>query len=245
MPPAVALVLVGASWASRGARRTGWAALAALVIGLAVLQIHAGWRTIYLEGDIPKDMLIYTQTSPDVARMVRELGLLSAELTGGKELTIWEDHGNEGIAWPLQWYLRDFTNRDFFSGSISGPPGDAAVLLVADRNKGGVERHMDGYTAQHYILRWWFPEYEIYRNFAIAPELDPGASAWKRSDEPHDVLAIARSIRDSLATQLDPEGQQRVYRLLMYRDLPTSIDGYGYTLYVRNDLVPLLNGIRY
>ena len=31
----------------------------------------------------------------------------------------------------------------------------------------------------------------------------------------------------------------------MYRDLPVRIDSYDYTLYVRNDLVPLYNQIRY
>jgi len=31
----------------------------------------------------------------------------------------------------------------------------------------------------------------------------------------------------------------------MYRDLPVRIDSYNYTLYVRNDLVPLYNQIRY
>ena len=48
-----------------------------------------------------------------------------------------------------------------------------------------------------------------------------------------------------MAQVLTPEGQQRVYRLLMYRDLPARIDSYRYRLYVRNDLVPLFNGIRY
>ena len=40
-------------------------------------------------------------------------------------------------------------------------------------------------------------------------------------------------------------GQQRLYRLVMYRDLPVRIDGYDYTLYIRNDLLPLYNQIRY
>ena len=39
--------------------------------------------------------------------------------------------------------------------------------------------------------------------------------------------------------------KQRLYRLVMYRDLPVRIDGYDYTLYIRNDLLPLYNQIRY
>ncbi len=244
LPPLAALGLVGLGLLLRGPRGTGRSALAALVVGLALLQVHAGWRTSYLEGDIPKDMLIYTQTSPDVRRMFGELGRLSAELTGGKGLEIWYDD-NQGVSWPTQWYLRDYPNRHLFGGSLSGPPEDAPVLLVGHQNLGRVEPFMDGYTAQEYVLRWWFPEDPIYRNFAIAPELNPGRSAWRSAQDPSDPRAILGSIRDSLATQLEPEGQQRVYRLLMYRDLPSRIDSYRYTLFIRNDLLPLFNSIRY
>jgi hypothetical protein len=94
-------------------------------------------------------------------------------------------------------------------------------------------------------LRWWFPEDPIYRNFAIAPELRPGRSAWKTSDQPHGPGAIAASVLESLSHLLTAEGQQRLYRLVVYRDLPVRIDSYDYTLYVRNDLVPLFNQIRY
>ena len=244
LPPLAALGLLGLGWLVRGPRRTGRAALAALVIGLALLQVHAAWRTVYLEGDVPKDMLIYTQTSPDITRMVDELSQLSFELTGGKGLEIWYDD-NRGVSWPMQWYLRDFPNRRLFGGSLTGPPDDTPVLIVGHDNRGGVEPFMVGYTAQEYVLRWWFPEHPIYRNFAIAPELDPGDSAWKSNDQPHDLPAVLASVRDSVATLLEPEGQQRLYRLLMYRDLPARIDSYKYTLYIRNDLLPLFNTIRY
>ncbi len=40
-------------------------------------------------------------------------------------------------------------------------------------------------------------------------------------------------------------GQQRIYRLTMYREVPYRLITYRYTLYVRSDLLPLLNGLRY
>jgi hypothetical protein len=242
MPPLAALVLVGLGWWLRGPRPAGRAVLAATLGVLVLLQIHAGWRTAYLEGDVPKDMLIYTQTSPDVSRMVDELGALSAEMTGGKDLKIWFD---SGVSWPLQWYLRDFPNRQLRNGPLGGPPDDVPVVIVTNNQVGTMEPFLDNYTAQEYVLRWWFPEYPIYRNFAIAPELGPGKSAWKSADDPHGPLAVARSVGDSLATQLEREGQQRVYRLLMYRDLPERIDSYRFTVFVRNDLLPILNTLRY
>ncbi|MDP9368161.1 MAG: TIGR03663 family protein [Chloroflexota bacterium] len=245
LPPLAALALLAGTWVRRGVWATGRVALLALTVGLTLLQIHAGWRLAYLEGDTPRDMLIYNQTSPDVTRMMAELDYLSASQTGGKGLAIWYD---SGVSWPMQWYLRDYSNKHFLGSSLTGPPQDAAVVLVANANKAQVEDQLEGYTAQEYVLRWHFPEDETYRRFAIAPELGAekaSRSAWGSPSNPHGPGAIAASVADSLATQLDPSGQQRVYRLLMYRDLPVQITGYDYTMYVRNDLVPLLNEVRY
>ena len=243
MPPAVAVVVLLVAWGRRGPRRTGMALLATTLGLLTLLQVHAGWRLAYLEGDVPRDMLVYTQTAPDVHRMTAELTRLSEQLTGGKDLEIWYDNNN-GTSWPMQWYLRDFPNRNLYGGSLTTAP-DAPVVLVGDRNLNNIDAVMDGYTRQEYVLRWWFPEDPIYRNFAIAPELPPGRSAWGSRDNPSDLPAVLRSVGGSLAQLLTPEGQQRVYRLAMYRDLPARIDSTRYYLYVRDDLVDEFNAIRY
>jgi len=244
LPPLVGSVAVALVWLRRGARLAAEPALAALVLMLALAQVHVAWRLVYQEGDIPKDMLVYTQTSPDMHRMVSELTTLSAMTTGSRELEIWYDD-NDGTSWPMQWYLRDFPNRHLYGGTLAGPPDDVPVVLVGDKNRSSVEPYLEGYTAQEYVLRWWFPEDPVYRDFAIAPEIGPGRSAWRSSDQPHGLRDIAASIGESLSHLLTAEGQQGLYRLVMYRDLPVRIDSYDYTLYLRNDLVPLYNQIRY
>ncbi len=241
LPPLMAVALLALAWRGLGQQRTARAGLAMVVLGLSLFQVHAGWRLSYLEGDVPKDMLVYTQSSPDVLRMFQELNALSEETTGGKDLEIWYDTKN---AWPTRWYLRDFPNQHSYNGSLGTIPDEAAVVIAAAGSGRLAASALPGYTAQDYVLRWWFPE-EIYRDFAIAPEIPAGRSAWRSADAPHGPGAIAGSVVDSLATQLDPSGQQRIYRLLMYRDLPYPIGTYDYTLYVRDDLVPLLNQIRY
>lgn len=245
LPPVAGLLVLAASVLWRGFRMTGRDALIAVVAVLALLQVHASWRLSYLQGDTPLDMLMYNQTSPDVTRMMSELNALSNELYGGNDLVVWYD---SGTAWPMQWYLRDFPHRVFYDRTLETAPEregvQADVLLVANDNIDNVEDQMAGYTAQAYVLRWHFPE-GTYRDFAIAPELNPGRSAWDDAEDPHGPGEIAGSVMNSLETQFEPEGQQRVYRLLIYRDLPVPISGYGFTVYVRNDLVPLLNTIRY
>ncbi|MCC6946092.1 MAG: TIGR03663 family protein, partial [Thermomicrobiales bacterium] len=251
VPPllAIAAILLVAIW--RGARAAAQPALAALVLLLALAQIHAAWRLVYQEGDVPKDMLVYTQTSPDMKRTVDELTQLSELTTGGHDMEIWYDD-NLGVSWPMQWYLRDFPNRHLYGGALTGPPNGAPVVLVADHNLASVEPYLEGYTAQEYALRWWFPE-SIYRDFAIAPEIPVGRSALNSDEQPHGLTAIVASVVDSLANVLTPQGQQSLYRIVMYRDLPLPIGlntgsyvgYYGYKVYIRNDLLPLLDQIRY
>ena len=241
VPPAVALVLIAAITLWRGAFRAGLVTFAALIVGLSLMQIHVGWHLSYREPDVPRDMMIYTQTSPDVTRLMSEIERLSEEMTGGKGLTVAFD---EFVQWPMWWYLRDYPNKRFIGSSVSGAPDDAPIVIVADYRAGEADQVLSGYTAQQYVLRWWFPE-ETYRGFAIAPELPVGRSAWKSSADPHGPVAILRSIADTIGNQLTPEGQLRLYRLVMYRDLDWRIGQANFRVYIRNDLLPYFNGIRY
>lgn len=232
------LLIVWVVW--RGIQRTSLAVTAALVIGLSLLQIHAGWRLSMHDGDVPRDMLIYTQTSPDVTRVMDEIGALSEELTGGEHLEVWYD---SGVSWPFQWYLRNYDNARFIGPSLSQDPGNAPILLLGG-NSDLSSQYLSNYTATNYVLRWWFPE-ETYRGFAIAPEIPPGRSAWLSADQPHGPFDILSSIFDTIEGEKDIDNQLRLYRLLMYRDLDWEIGQTPFRLYVRNDLLPLFNSIRY
>lgn len=240
--PVVAAIAAIAFWyVWRGARQTALAVIAACVIGLGLLQVHAGWRLSFRNPDVPTEMLVYTQTSPDVSRIMNEIDQLSYELTGDKGLEIWYD---SGVTWPFQWYLRDYENKRFVGASMSETPQTPAIILAASEQGADSSALLSNYTPQEYVLRWWFPE-ETYRGFAIAPELSPGRSAWRTADQDHGPLAIVESIFDTLSDQLHPDHQQRLYRLWFYRDLDWRLGHTDFRLYVRTDLVPYYNGLRY
>ena len=245
LPVAMVILLALAGWFGASATRTIQATLVASLLVLVGYETHAGWRLSYLQGDVPYDSLIYNTTSPDVTRMVSELSTLSDELTGGNGLHIWVDTGSSGVEWPLRWYFRNFPNLHTFNGTLTEPPEDADVVIVANGHLGSTQSQLSAYTPQEYVLRWHEPEYYIYRNFAIAPELDPGKSAWKDAEDPHGPIDIVRSVQDSLGTQTDPDGQQRLYRIVMYREIPAETMHFNYTVFVRNDHLPMLNEIRY
>lgn len=238
--PLASLVSLGV-WAFwRGPQKTTLALAAALVLGLVGLQVHAGMRFAYLEGDVPRDMLVYTQTSPDVPMMVGDLGALSEEMNGDKSLEIIYDGS---VAWPLQWYLRDFTGKRYMPSGLTSAP-DAPVLIISNERLAAFEPYLSGYTGYDYVLRWWFPESQ-YRPFAIAPELDPGSSAWTSAGDPHGPLDVLQSMWDSITGYNTPEAQQDLFRLIEYRDLDAPNGQYGFKLFIRNDLLPTFNGIRY
>jgi hypothetical protein len=238
--PTLAMVILAVFAFWRGPQRTALIAGAALVVGLLVAQVHVGGRMTYFEGDVPRDMLIYTQTSPDVPMVVHDLGALSEELYGDKSIPVIYD---SRAAWPLQWYLRDFSGKRYMATGLSTAP-DVPALLISDEQFAQFAPFLDGYTSYDYVLRWWFPE-SMYRSFAIAPELRPGSSAWTSPSQPHGPIDVLQSVFDSIGGHGTPAAQQELYRLLMYRDLTEPNGQYGFKLLIRNDLLPIFNGIRY
>jgi predicted membrane-bound mannosyltransferase len=246
--PLVAVALIVVAMRAIGVRRAAYATLTAAFIVMSLFQIHAGFRLSFLDGDIARDTLIYNTTSPDVEQLVADLGELSAITTGGNELVVAYDNCTE---WPLIWYLRDFENRQKYTSDppteeqpavIVGVPGDWDSSRACPD---GLDTDLEGYTAQTYVLRWHEPEWAIYRDFAIAPEIPPDRSAWENDDNPHGPVAIGKSIGSSLQTLSTTEGEQRLFRLLMYRELPDGLNGYRFRVYIRNDLLPTYNQIRY
>lgn len=242
-----ALALIGVlGW---GVWKLGGRSAAAIgglsIVGVLLLtQLHVAYRMTYEEGDVPRDMLIFVQSSPDVTQAVEDVGLLSRQLTGGLDMPIYYD---SGTSWPMQWYLRNYSNRRFFGETLSTPP-DAPVVFIANEHLTDENRAMlSGYTGQEYAMRWWFPEEETYRRFAIAPELNKEWRQNYQTDEegPFSFVDVAQSVVSSLWSMHEPEEQLEKFRLLAFRELPAPIGSYNFHVFVRNDLVPVFDDIHY
>ncbi len=244
--PLLGLLLVGLAAILAGVRRTAYITVTAAVIVMSLYQVHAGFRLAFLEGDIARDTLIYNTTTPDIKRMDDELTELSYLAYGDDRLEIGYD---DCAAWPLTWYFRDNPGaRRLNQAEVATGTGLPAVLIGVPPAWDGdcyMPDELEGYTSQTYVLRWHELESVIYRNFAIAPELNPASSAWGVESNPHGVSAIAESVWSSIMTQTTPEGEQRLFRLLFFRELPGGLNGYRYKIYIRNDLLPTYNDLRY
>ena len=184
----VALVVVGALGV-RLARRMGYRDFAAfatlpLVGILLVLSVRAGWYVSYRNGDNPVEMLVYTQTSPDIVGVLRSMEELGAASGDPTQVPVTID-GTSGFTWPWAWYLRDYSRVGYpsYDQSPLQEVPDSSVVLIHSRNQKEADPILaDVYAGGTRIKhRWWFPE--IYRGLTVGKFLGAMVDrrAWRRT----------------------------------------------------------------
>ncbi|MEO6397167.1 MAG: flippase activity-associated protein Agl23 [Tepidiformaceae bacterium] len=143
------------------------AAATVLVVAVVGAFSFFSFRTMLMasfeRGDDPKDLLIYTQSSGDLARIARQIDELAAATGKGYALPIAVD-STDSFAWPWAWYLRDYKAVSYVDFTNGAPAGDFAVLLVNSSNVSKVnDQLISGTDARYgsprkYPHRWWFDE---------------------------------------------------------------------------------------
>lgn len=244
IPPLVFLAFLGYGLMKRGWRTTAIVGLTAAIVVLGLLQIRVGWRLAYANPDVPVEMMVYTQTAPDVKIGVEEANQISRTLAAEGDGEVLFD--TNSLAWPYWWYLRHNEQANSFGGTTLPEDTDAAVIFIVSSSGNSQENAavLANYTGVEHPFRWHFPE-ETYRFFALAPELRPGRSAWLSADQPHGPFDILKSMAESTAVLFSADGQQEMFRMIVYRDLNDELGYFSYQIYVRNDLLPLWAEIRY
>ena len=258
-------------------------ALCALTLAglLAAYEIRATWMVVYDHPDTPRELLIYTQSSPDVPLIVQDIRELAINLTrnrrsasdptGGHTMPVIMDSGDQNaegsLAWPYQWYLRDFQRiesrqADFFRSATA----DSFKVPVDPRQPEGEQEfapvvmvyvpHMTEATRQaleaNYVkrydskLNWWFPE---------GNKCDPQAPGYKRFYYSAATIEQARaacnnpnldasqfgSVLAPLLWPFDTSHWGDTWRFLLYREIPAPLrlDGREMQVWVRKDLAPV------
>lgn len=197
--------------AERLSRRETWRLVAcSAVVVLLGLTVRFAWMATFINADVANEFLVYAQGAPDVAIVAQELTDLSERLTGGLDLPIAYD---SEVSWPMVWYLRDFTNAQYF-GDKPGGPLDAAVVLVGVANEGGVKPFLGtDYYRREYRLIWW-PNQNWY--MSMTPQ-----SLW-------------RDLRD-------PVARKQLWDVIFYRKHNVSLANWPFVnrfaMYIRRDIV--------
>jgi hypothetical protein len=156
-------------------------------------------------------MLVYTQSSPDIARLATEIDNLASQTKEGHDLTISVD-STDGYAWPWAWYLRHY-KADYPNYSSAPPettPPSSIVILNA-QNQNTVGFLLKEYTGSGVMEhRWWFPE--VYRHVTM------------------------KTLSDGLLSRTH---WQKILRYIIHRDLGLSLTALGsvdFYYYIDNDL---------
>ena len=153
--------------------RAGWregATLAGLGMAavLLLLSFRVGRMATYENGDVPKEMLVYTQTSPDIPEIMREIQHLGESTGQGQALSIAID-GADGFGWPWHWYLRHYQSVAVrsYEGLDSDNLPSAEIVMVADQNQSRLQEGLEQELVQvrRFRHRWWFPE--EYRDVTV------------------------------------------------------------------------------
>ncbi len=213
------------------------------VVGMtfAVVLALYGVRSMallnYRHGDVPVEMLVYTQTSPDVPLVAQRVLRLSRDqtafddrskddVTGGRSLQVGID---SDVEWPFDWYFRDMRHINYYPQGDPPPPNFydwskpqsgplPPVLIVNDKTidkQGFKDATGSGkYVSQKFVLRWWFPE-EIYKSN------DP-VTGVQNGD-------LGKAVKWMFSNDFVP--------YLLYRNLgPYNLNSTDFYLYVRKDL---------
>ena len=159
----VAVVTTGFVTSHLGRRTLPLLAVLIVVASLAFFSVRTMSQVTFERGDVAKDMLIYTHSSPDITRMADEIDAL-AEVTGkGLDLPIAVDTP-QSFAWPWVWYLRDYNHVAFRDMNAGLPEGKFDVILVNASNSAIVAQDLVSRGVTHlapptrYRHHVWFPE---------------------------------------------------------------------------------------
>jgi hypothetical protein len=211
------IVILTINWGWEWSR--GVLALCLLLV-LGVATVRSAYRVTYVLGDVPREMLIYTQTSPDVHQMVHRLEELSIRRTGGLDMPIIYD--NETV-WT--WYFRNYPNARRSGPQLSSAPGpEVMAVMMLQEN---LDRHpqnreyLEGFVLQRFPLRWWFPEDDTYRL----------SDNWRTRELEHTSL-LGRVLRAPAAN----ETIMHLWEFLMFRNPNAGLGSTNFVMAVRPEI---------
>ena len=142
-----------------------------------VCMLLLGWTarhsipTAFVYGDIPRDFVVYTQTSRDVLEATEIMEEAGRRTGQGRNIPIYVE---KEAHWPYAWYLREW-NAVAFGPEVEEPPEQPIVLLSRQTaNKIGVE--FVDYVGVQFKLREWFPE-RVYKSWSWGRSLTCSGTA--------------------------------------------------------------------
>jgi uncharacterized protein (TIGR03663 family) len=155
--PLTLLAGVGLQWIWTA--RHGWLGKA----GLAVTALALAY-TVYASALVnaahpadPREFLVSTQSSTDVADRAREIAALADRRGGKLKITI---DSAEGATFPWAWYFRDLDVGYLDMSTGAAPPQQSDVIILTQASNTRLQPTLTGYDGRQIRFRvWWVRDY--------------------------------------------------------------------------------------
>lgn len=196
-----------------GRRDTITVSLLTLLVFLSFFTVRFAWMAAYINYDYATELLVYAHGGADAKSTMDEIADISRRTVGDKMIKVAYDND---VTWPLEWYMREYPNRQFYSDTPTREKLDVPVVLAGDENDAKVQPFLgERYYRFKRRLVWW-------------PNQQYMDLTWER-------------IRTILGT---PEKRKILWNILYYRRYPRTPDDWYHVhnmvLYVRKDVAQQL-----
>ena len=192
-----------------GARYSILVTLGTLLIFMGFFTVRFAWMAAYINYDYATELLVYAHGAADAKPTMNEIADISQRTVGDKMIEVAYD---SDVTWPLEWYMREYPNKKFYSETPTRENLDVPVVLAGDKNDAKVQPFLgDRYYRFERRLVWW-------------PNQEYMGLTWER-------------IGDILTS---PEKRETLWKILYFREYPRTPDDWYHVhnmyLYVRKDV---------
>jgi predicted membrane-bound mannosyltransferase len=129
--------------------------LAAAVVALGYV-VFASWEVNAVHRADPRELLVSTQSSEEVAKVAREV--VAKAKASDRPYTVTVDSA-EGATFPYAWYFRDLP-VGYVDLSTQGTPPDSDALILTQASHDRLRSQLSGYRSREFPFRvWWVRDY--------------------------------------------------------------------------------------
>jgi uncharacterized protein (TIGR03663 family) len=136
-----------------GGRLTRRLVAVTLAAMLGVFTVAVAFRLALVNYDYATEPLVYAHGTPDLTLAMNQIARISRETSGDLSLQVAYD---DDTAWPMAWYLRDYSNQIYYGSTPTPAAMSAPVIIVGDQNRAKVLPFLGNrYYEFNYRLLWW------------------------------------------------------------------------------------------
>jgi len=130
---------------------------------LAVLTARASYQASFVNYEYATEYLVYAHAGTGPKQILRQVEEISQRLTKGLDLKVAYD--NDSL-YPYWWYLRRYSNLQYFADQPTRDLKDASIILVGAANYSKLDSIVrDNFIYYDYVRLWW--PMEDYNNLTL------------------------------------------------------------------------------